>query len=64
MNLNSNKPAQTKFILGMWTALCVVTSMAVSLALWGMQFAQSSAMNDGMKVQSVLLTGGSDEDIH
>lgn len=64
MNLNSNKPVQTKLILGMWTALWITTSMALSLALWGMQFAQSTAMSDGMKTQSELLTGGRDEIIN
>ncbi len=61
MNLNSNKPVQTKLVLGLWTALWVTTSMAVSLALWGMQFSQSRALSNGMKTQSMLLTGGSDE---
>jgi len=64
MNLNSNKSIQSKVVLGMWTALWVTTSMAVSLALWGLQFAQSSAMSEGMKAQTELLTGGGDENIN
>ena len=64
MNLYSNKPVQTKLVLGLWTALWVTTSIAVSLALWGMQLSQSSALSNGMKTQSMLLTGGSDEVIN
>jgi len=37
---------------------------SLSLALWGLQFAQPNAMSDGMKAQTELLTGGSDENIN
>ena len=64
MNLNSNKSTQSKLVLGMWTALWVTTSMTVSLALWGLQFAQSNTMSEGMKAQTELLTGDGDENIN
>lgn len=61
MNLNSNRPPQTKLVVGTWTALWVIVSIAMSLTLWAMQFSQPTAFSDGMKAQSVLLTGGNDE---
>jgi len=61
MNSNSTRPPQVKLLLGAWTALWVVASMASSLSLWGMQFTQSSVLSDGMKTQSELLTGSSNE---
>lgn len=64
MNLNSNRPPQIKFLIGAWTLLWVITSMALSFTLFALQFNQSAVLAGGMKAQSALLTGGRDEAIH
>lgn len=61
---NSNRPPQAKLILIVWTTLWVVVSMALSLSLWRIQVTQSSVLTDGMKSQSELLTGASNEVTH
>jgi hypothetical protein len=64
MNSSSKKPVKVKVIFGLWTALWVVISMAFSMTLSAIQMTQPSTFSNGMKVQSTLLTGGSDESIN
>ena len=61
MNFNNNRPPRIKFIFGAWTVIWVIASMALSLTLFGMQFNQSVLLMDGMKEQSELLNGDSNE---
>lgn len=61
MNFNSNRPPRTKFIFGAWTVIWVIASMTLSLTLFSMQFNQSVLLMHGMKEQSELLTGDSNE---
>ncbi len=64
MNSSSKKPVRVKVVFGLWTAFWVVTSMALSMTLWAIQFTQPATISNGMKSQSTLLTGGSDEGIN
>lgn len=61
---NSNRVPQIGFVSVAWTALWVIVSISTSVSLWTMQLSQSSKINEGMKTQSILLTGASHEHIH
>lgn len=64
MILNNNLCPKTMNILAAWTVLWAIASVAVSLTLWTTQLDQSAVLRAGMKAQSILLVGGSDEAIN
>lgn len=64
MILNNNISPKTMHIFAAWTALWAIVSVVVSITLWAMQFDQSAVLRAGMKAQSILLVGSSDEEIY
>lgn len=61
MNSSYNNSPKTKLIFGAWTALWLIASISVSSTLWLMQHHQAAVWTAGMKTQSTLLIGGSDD---
>lgn len=61
MTFNSKKSPRVKHLLGVWTVLWVIVSMALSFSLFSLQLNQSNVLVDGMKEQTSLLTGGNNE---